>query len=111
MEQQNEISNTEAKRIIHTREEEQRATAILEETTSNVIPGTLIMDIDEETEEETALAKAEQKPIIARPLLPVEPVIIVHELGDEEPEESIVAVSEEKKLIPTTALIKDENVI
>ncbi|MFT6095822.1 MAG: cell division protein FtsZ [Nonlabens sp.] len=111
VEQQNEISNTEAKRIIHTLEEEQRATAILEETTSNVIPGTLIMDIDEETEEETALAKAEQKPIIARPLLPVEPVIIVHELGDEEPEESIVAVSEEKKLIPTTAFIKDLNVI
>ncbi|MFT7285032.1 cell division protein FtsZ [Nonlabens sp.] len=111
VEQQNEISNTEAKRIIHTLEEEQRATAILEETTSNVIPGTLIMDIDEETEEETALAKAELKPIIARPLLPVEPVIIVHELGDEEPEESIVAVSEEKKLIPTTAFIKDLNVI
>jgi cell division protein FtsZ len=111
VEQQNEISNTEAKRIIHTLEEEQRATAILEETTSNVIPGTLIMDIEEETGEDTALSKAEQKPIITRPLLPVEPVIIVHELGDEEPEESIVAVSEEKKMIPTTAFIKDLNVV
>jgi cell division protein FtsZ len=111
VEQQNEISNTEAKRIIHTLEEEQRATAILEEATSNVVPGALIMDLDDETEEATGFSKTEQQAINILPLQPIEPVIIVHELGDEEPEKSIVAVSEEKKLIPTTEFLKDLNVV
>lgn len=111
VEQQNEISNTEAKRIIHTLEEEQRATAILEEKTSNVIPGELIMDLDEEIEEDPAFAKAEQAPKTARPSEPAEPLIIVHELGDEEIEETIAPVVEENTLIPTTEFIENLNVV
>jgi cell division protein FtsZ len=111
VEQQNEISNTEAKRIIHTLEEEQRATAILEEKTSNVIPGELIMDLDEEIEEDPAFAKAEQALKTARPLEPAEPLIIVHELGDEEVEETIAPVVEENTLIPTTEFIENLNVV
>jgi cell division protein FtsZ len=110
VEQQNEISNTEAKRIIHTLEEEQRATAILEETTSNVIAGELIMDLDEEVEEDPAFAKAEEAPETARPSEPAEPLIIVHELGDEEAEETIIPVVEENTLIPTTEFIENLNV-
>ncbi|WP_213521453.1 cell division protein FtsZ [Nonlabens sp.] len=105
VEQQNEISNTEAKRIIHTLEEEQRATAILEETSVNVIPGTLIMDLDEEVEEHLAFAKAEQASE------PAEQLIIVHELGDEEVEETMVPVAEENVFIPTTEFIQNLNVI
>jgi cell division protein FtsZ len=111
VEQQNEISNTEAKRIIHTLEEEQRATAILEEKTSNVIAGELIMDLDEEIEEDPAFAKAEQAPKTARPSEPAEPLIIVHELGDEEIEETIAPVVEENTLIPTTEFIENLNVV
>ncbi|MEN8816706.1 MAG: cell division protein FtsZ [Nonlabens sp.] len=110
VEQQNEISNTEAKRIIHTLEEEQRATAILKETADKVIPGKLIMDLEEEKEEDTAFAKAEQETIEVRTSEPDKPLVIVHELGDEEPEDVIIPVAKENSLIPTTEFIKNLNV-
>jgi cell division protein FtsZ len=110
VEQQNEISNTEAKRIIHTLEEEQRATAILKETTDKVIPGKLIMDLEEDQEEDTAFAKAEQETMEVRTSEPEKPLVIVHELGDEEPEDVIIPVAKENPLIPTTEFIKNLNV-
>ena len=122
-EQQNEISNTESTRIIHTLEEEQRATKVLEEVNDQVVAGELIMDdeiADEqkdgvdnintensnEDENDSAFAKAESQP--SKPAS--EPVIIMHELGDEEPEEVIVPKNE-NALIPTTEFIKNLNVI
>lgn len=110
VEQQNEISNTEAKRIIHTLEEEQRATAILDDANSNVIPGELIMDLEEEVVEDIAFAEAEQEQVIV-PVEPAKPLVIVHELGDEEPEEMIIPVAEENTLIPTTEFINNLNVV
>ncbi len=110
-EQQNEISNTEAKRIIHTLEEEQRATAVLKESNNDVLPGKLIMDLEDEQEEDTAFAKAEQEAKIVRPSQPAEPLIIVHELGDEEPEDTISPMMEENPLIPTTEFIENLNVV
>ncbi|OUS18717.1 cell division protein FtsZ [Nonlabens dokdonensis] len=110
-EQQNEISNTEAKRIIHTLEEEQRATAILKESNNDVLPGKLIMDLEEDQEEDAAFAKAEQEPKTVKPSQPEEPLIIVHELGDEEPEDTISPVMDENPLIPTNEFIENLNVV
>ncbi len=111
-EQQNEISNTEGTRIIHTLEEEQRATKVLEESDDRVIAGTLIMDeqqVEEENKEkETAFAKAETTP---PPSPTSEPLIIMHELGDEEPEEVIPTKNDNNPLIPTTEFIKNLNVV
>ncbi|KQC32823.1 cell division protein FtsZ [Nonlabens sp. YIK11] len=113
-EQQNEISNTEGTRIIHTLEEEQRATQVLEETNDRVVAGTLIMDEEVEEskkdEEESAFAKAESQPAPSQPEPSSEPLIIMHELGDEEPEEIIVPKNE-NPLIPTTEFIKNLNVV
>ncbi|BAO54321.1 cell division protein FtsZ [Nonlabens marinus] len=113
-EQQNEISNTEGTRIIHTLEEDQRATKVLDETNDRVVAGTLIMDKDDEVEQkvdnEFAFAKAET-PQTPEPVVePSEPVIIMHELGDEDPEEMIVPKSE-NPIIPTTEFIKNLNVV
>jgi cell division protein FtsZ len=113
-EQQNEISNTETKRIIHTLEEEQRAhAAVLDDKTSTVIPGKLIMDLDEEKEDDgdDAFAKAEQETTSVRHTEPEKPLLIVHELGDEEPEQVIAPTKEENSLIPTTEFIKNLNVV
>ncbi|PRP65637.1 cell division protein FtsZ [Nonlabens agnitus] len=113
-EQQNEISNTEGTRIIHTLEEEQRATQVLEETNDRVVAGTLIMDEEVEEskkdEEESAFAKAESQPAPSQSEPSSEPLIIMHELGDEEPEEIIVPKNE-NPLIPTTEFIKNLNVV
>ncbi|PPK94441.1 cell division protein FtsZ [Nonlabens xylanidelens] len=110
VEQQNEISNTEAKRIIHTLEEEQRATAILDEANSDIVAGELIMDLEEEVVEDIAFAEAEPEPIPV-PAEPEKPLVIVHELGEEEPEEAAIPVVEENVLIPTTEFINNLNVV
>lgn len=113
-EQQNEISNTEGTRIIHTLEEEQRATKVLEEVNDRVIAGTLIMDEDaqeiEKVEDESAFAKADTPQSPYTPVKSIEPLIIMHELGDEEPEE-IILPKNENSLIPTTEFIKNLNVV
>ena len=113
-EQQNEISNTEGTRIIHTLEEEQRAIQVLEETNERVVAGTLIMDEEveekKEDDKESAFAKAESQPAPSISKDSNEPVIIMHELGDEEPEETIVPKNE-NPLIPTTEFIKNLNVV
>ncbi|AZQ45077.1 cell division protein FtsZ [Nonlabens ponticola] len=112
-EQQNEISNTETRRIIHTLEEEQRTTQVLDNGNGNVQPGKLIMDQDDQEEDnvdDSAFAKAET-PQPSQPIKKVEePVIILHELGDEEPEEIMPPVME-NPLIPTTEFIKNLNVV
>lgn len=107
VEQQNEISNTEAKRIIHTLEDEQRITAVLQQHTSNKTAGKLIMDLDDDVDENSAFAKAEQATTSLRPTEPANPLIIVHELGEEEPEELTVPVPEENTIIPTTKAINN----
>ncbi|WP_438962555.1 cell division protein FtsZ [Nonlabens sp.] len=111
-EQQNDISNTEAKRIIHTLEDEQRASAVLEETTT-AIPGKIIMDLEEDNEEKddvnNAFAKAET-PQQIESTQPSEPLKIIHTLGDEEPEPRMPAINEENPLIPTTEFITNLNV-
>lgn len=113
-EQQNEISNTEGTRIIHTLEEDQRATKVLDETNDRVIAGTLIMDdedeVEQEAEKEPAFAKAETPPTPAPIPTSKEPLIIMHELGEEDPEEVIVPKNE-NPLIPTTEFIKNLNVV
>lgn len=113
-EQQNEISNTEGTRIIHTLEEEQRATKVLEEVNDKVIAGTLIMDEDaqeiEKDEDESAFAKADTPQSPSTPAQSIEPLIIMHELGDEEPVE-IILPKNENSLIPTTEFIKNLNVV
>ncbi len=114
-EQQNEISNTEGTRIIHTLEEEQRATQVLEEVNDCVIAGTLIMDeseVEEKNEDkEPAFAKAETPQPPAPPTASNEPVIIMHELGEEEPEEVMPSKNDNNPLIPTTEFIKNLNVV
>jgi len=111
-EQQHEISNTEAKRIIHTLEDEQRASTVLQETTQ-VVPGKIIMDLgtveEEKVDLDNAFAKAEPSQT-TEVIKPEEPVRIVHTLGEEEPEPTI-AVNVENPLIPTTEFITNLNVV
>jgi cell division protein FtsZ len=113
-EQQNEISNTEGTRIIHTLEEDQRATKVLDETNDRVIAGTLIMDDEDDVEQvvdnESAFAKAETPQIPAPKEEPKESVVIMHQLGEEDPEDVIVPKNE-NQLIPTTEFIKNLNVV
>lgn len=112
VEQQNEISNTEAKRIIHTLEDEQRASTVLE--TNEVIPGKIIMDLGDEEEQDDegdfAFAKAEQ-PQPTTTTEPEEPLKIIHNLVDDEPEPAMPPVTNEHALIPTTEFIKNLNVV
>ncbi|GAK76429.1 cell division protein FtsZ [Nonlabens ulvanivorans] len=113
-EQQNDISNTEAKRIIHTLEDEQRASAVLQEKTTDASPGKVIMDLDDSVDGtgdiDNAFAKAESpQPVVAQQ--PTEPVKIIHTLGEEEPEPIMPAVKEENTLIPTTEFISNLNVV
>ncbi|WP_194851001.1 cell division protein FtsZ [Nonlabens antarcticus] len=128
-EQQNEISNTEGTRIIHTLEEEQRATQVLDDKKDRVVAGTLIMDDndvaqedaqnqnilndsldDNESENESAFAKAETPQNPAPAQAPSEPVIIVHDLGDEHPEE-IITPKNQNPLIPTTEFLRNLSVV
>jgi cell division protein FtsZ len=113
-EQQNEISNTETKRIIHTLEDEQRATAILDNKNDNVQAGELIMDNDdadvEEKVDDTASAKAEFQQTPQQPQGNQEPLIIMHELGEEEPE-PVIAPMNDNPLIPTNEFLKNLNVV
>lgn len=134
IEQQNQISNLDDKRIIHTLEDEQRASQVLNEVKPNATHGTIIMDLDDEvTPAETienkvvhtledavdgdldyslhnAFAKAEtpQPPVASEPAAVNE--IIVHELIVEE-EEVAITPMQENALIPTTEFIKNLNVI
>lgn len=112
-EQQNDISNTEAKRIIHTLEDEQRASAVLSEP-AHAIPGKIIMDLGDDKEEndgvDNAFAKAEQ-PQQIESTEPSEPLKIIHTLGEEEPEPIMLATNEENPLIPTTEFITNLNVM
>ncbi|MGJ8684936.1 MAG: cell division protein FtsZ [Nonlabens sp.] len=112
-EQQNDISNTEAKRIIHTLEDEQRASAVLEES-AQAIPGKIIMDLGDEEEGDNgvdnAFAKADS-PQQIEATEPAEPLKIIHSLGEEEPEPMMPAVKEENMLIPTTEFITNLNVV
>ncbi|PQJ30931.1 cell division protein FtsZ [Nonlabens arenilitoris] len=113
-EQQNDISNTEAKRIIHTLEDEQRASAVLQEKTTDAASGKVIMDIDDSVETagdmDNAFAKADTSSPVVAPQ-PVEPVKIIHTLGEEEPEPEMPAIKEENTLIPTTEFISNLNVV
>jgi cell division protein FtsZ len=104
VEQQNEISNVDSKRIIHTLEEEQRTTKVLSESNSNIIPGKLIMDLGDEDDDEEAFAKAEQ-PQKSHSYKPAAEPVIVHDLGEDE-EEEIQPIAK-KPLIPTTNEIKN----
>jgi cell division protein FtsZ len=102
VEQQHEISNTDAKRIIHTLEEEQRTTKVLSDSNKNVTPGKLIMDLEDDVDD--AFAKAETTrdyPIQEKP----KETVIVHDLGAEEEEE--IAPMPKKTLIPTTQKIEN----
>jgi cell division protein FtsZ len=103
VEQQNEISNTDSKRIIHTLEEEQRTTKVLSDSNQNVTPGKLIMDLEDDDYDD-AFAKAEQ-PYKSTPQQPEKEQIIVHELGDESEEE--VMPVKKKPLISTTNEIRN----
>ena len=95
-EQQDEITNTEAKKIIHTLEEEQRATQVLsaEHIVSKV-----------ELPEPVQSISVEQKPVVPEP----EP-IIRHTLEDDILEEP-KASSNENELIPTSDLIRNIDVV
>lgn len=114
-EQQNQISNLDDKRIIHTLEDEQRASQVLNQPKSNVTPGTIIMDLEDDVVqhvvEEQAFAKAELPPPVPQVQTQQESKIIVHELVEDEEEEQIPLFANENALIPTTEFIKNLNVI
>ncbi|SEL11146.1 cell division protein FtsZ [Aquimarina amphilecti] len=88
VEQQDEIVNTETKRIIHTLEEEQRA------TTQDLTP------------KSTSKTTPEITPTPPKEVVKEEPIIIKHELVEEE-EEDI----NESLLLPTTEFLKNIEVI
>jgi cell division protein FtsZ len=90
--QQNEISNTETKRIIHTLEEEQKTIKVLDDCeNSNVTPGKLIMDIDEKpVEQKIKDSLTDDNGALDQPLLQKQPDDngrIVHELSFDEEDE------------------------
>ncbi|WP_027393124.1 cell division protein FtsZ [Aquimarina latercula] len=88
VEQQDEIVNTETKRIIHTLEEEQRA------TTQDLTP------------KSTSKSTPEITPVPQKEAVKEEPIIIKHELIEEE-EEDI----NESLLLPTTEFLKNIDVV
>ncbi|WP_405208078.1 cell division protein FtsZ [Aquimarina sp. LLG6339-5] len=88
VEQQDEIVNTETKRIIHTLEEEQRA------TTQDLTP------------KSTSKSTPEITPVPQKEVVKEEPIIIKHELIEEE-EEDI----NESLLLPTTEFLKNIDVV
>ncbi len=110
IEQQHEISNTDSKRIIHTLEEEQRTTKVLSDSNEKVVPGRLIMDLeeDEEVDENDAFAtRAERSRSEAEPKQTAsEHKVIVHELGEEE-EEALPKPTPKNDLIKTSNAIKN----
>lgn len=115
IEQQNQISNLDDKRIIHTLEDEQRATQVLNEVKANVTHGTIIMDLEDDVEEQqdalsNAFAKANSTPAMPQTEEPVVEKVIVHELVDEE-DDFATPIVLENGLIPTTEFIKNLNVI
>ncbi len=87
VEQQDEITNTETKKIIHTLEDEQRATQELSPVT---------------TATKTTILPTESKELVKE-----EAVIIKHELIDEDEEE----VQNDLSLVPTTELLKNIDVV
>ncbi|GAA0718233.1 cell division protein FtsZ [Aquimarina litoralis] len=89
VEQQDEIVNTETKKIIHTLEEEQRA------TTQDLTP------------KSTSRSTPVINPIPPKEEVKEEPAIIKHELIEEEEEENI----SESLLLPTTEFLKNIDVV
>ncbi|MGY3791272.1 cell division protein FtsZ [uncultured Aquimarina sp.] len=89
VEQQDEIVNTETKKIIHTLEEEQRA------TTQDLTP------------KSTSRSTPVINPIPPKEEVKEEPAIIKHELIEEEEEENI----SESLLLPTTEFLKNIEVV
>ncbi|MET6991564.1 cell division protein FtsZ [Sediminicola arcticus] len=92
IDQQDNIVNTESKKIIHTLEDEQKAEQDLMLTTRNVV-----RQLELEQEEEAT---------------PTPELVVKHELVEEEEEEEIQAKAPVKlmDLIPTTSYIKNFNV-
>ncbi len=113
-EQQNQISNLDDKRIIHTLEDEQRASHVLNEVKSHTVPGKVILDLEDDVTTHDgsydAFAKAESTPPVQQLELPIENNIIVHELLEDDDVFAAPALNE-NGLIPTTAFIKNLNVI
>lgn len=89
VEQQDEIVNTETKKIIHTLEEEQRA------TTQDLTP------------KSTSRSTPVINPILPKEEVKEEPAIIKHELIEEEEEENV----NESLLLPTTEFLKNIEVV
>jgi len=123
IEQQNQISNLDDKRIIHTLEDEQRASHVLNEVKANTTHGTIIMDLDDAFEQDDAIdndavhterghsAKAASIPAIPQATGAVAENVIVHELVEEEEAFFTTKAQHENGFIPTTEFIKNLNVI
>ncbi len=110
--QQNEISNTETKRIIHTLEEEQRTVKVLDDgKKNNVVPGKLVMDLDEELpkekKDETPEAVQKQQIVTPQPVKR-EDEVIVHELtlDEDDHEDELNALLTKKKTVEDQPEIK-----
>ena len=97
-EQQDEIVNTEAKRIIHTLEEDQRATQVL--STDKVMS----QKVELPKPVQPVVNKEEPKVVPPQPEPPKQEAIIRHTLMDEAPQQ-------ENDLVPTTDFIKDIDVV
>ncbi|WP_459210681.1 cell division protein FtsZ [Aquimarina rhabdastrellae] len=96
IEQQDEITNTESKKIIHTLEDEQKATQILDTkstSTSEIVPSVSI---------DTSIAVEEKEEEI------IEEPIIKHNLFDDE--DDIKSDPNEDLLMPTTQYVKNLDV-
>jgi cell division protein FtsZ len=123
VEQQNQISNLDDKRIIHTLEDEQRASHVLNEVKANATHGTIIMDLEDEFALEDVVDNAaahteldcseetKSTPAITQATQTVVEKVVVYELIDEEEELFAPQALQENALIPTTEFIKNLNVI
>ena len=103
--QQDEIVNTEAKKIIHTLDDSQAATQVL--SAKNVISPI------ELPKEEIAVEKLINKVVVAK-VTPEEPIIVHNLFGEEMIEETIINQMNNTTtidLIPTTDLIKEIEVV
>ena len=100
-EQQDEIVNTEAKRIIHTLEEDQRATQVL--STEKVVSQKV--ELPKPVQQVVSKEASKVVPVVpSQPEPPKKEAIIRHTLIDEEPQQ-------ENDLVPTTDFIKDIDVV
>ncbi len=105
IEQQDEITNTESKKIIHTLEDEQRATQLL--NTKSTSTSTIVPSVSAESTEPVAPQEVQPPAPVKEEI--VEEPIIKHNLFDDE-DDTVKASPNEDLLLPTTQYVKNLDV-